>query len=227
VTKEAGSPGTVILVPGLAVAGYLRGTADALLEQGWRCHLLRPPGWPGADRASDPPPTAVPDLGAAVAGWIEQREGRVVLVGQSIGGQIAAHAAALSPQKVRLLVLQGPTVDPSYRTVARLLVRWLRNAPYERASLAVSQLPEWWTVGPRRVRRLLRACLDDSLRDTLSRVCCPVQVVVGDRDRMARRSWVVQLSERAPIVLPGGHTAAYSDPAAFARAVTAAAVGAP
>lgn len=60
-------------------------------------------------------------LGVATAHRLETRQDPVLLVGQSIGNQLAAHPAVQVPGLVRLLLRQGPTVYPAYRTAPRLL----------------------------------------------------------------------------------------------------------
>jgi pimeloyl-ACP methyl ester carboxylesterase len=206
--------GDVVLVPGLGVAGYLWLVAQALAGCGWRAWLLRPPGWAGAVAGDS---CSMKELGTATAGWLTELERPVVLVGQSVGTQIAAHAAEQVPGLVTMLLLQGPTVDPAYRSVSRLVTRWLLAAPQEPPRLARSQVPEWWDIGPRRLLGLMRACLDDDLEKTLGRLrAVPVRVVLGEHDRLCSRSWASSLSPAPMAILEGGHAACAADPEVFA-----------
>jgi pimeloyl-ACP methyl ester carboxylesterase len=102
--EAVGSPvsGHLVLVPGLGVASYLRPAALAAAADGWRSWLMRPPGWPGNLRDADPR-CSIADVGARLAEWIVAGDRPVVLVGQSIGTQVAAHAAALAPECVPAL----------------------------------------------------------------------------------------------------------------------------
>jgi pimeloyl-ACP methyl ester carboxylesterase len=214
----SGQRGDLVLVPGFGVVDYLGPVATSLARLGWRCWRLRPPGWPG-NLACCEAPGSIESTGVAVGEWLAARDRPVVLVGQSIGTQIAAHAAVLATDRVRMLVLHGPTVDPAYRSAARLTTRWALSAPHEPLSLAASQVPEWWQVGPRRLARLLRACLADALESTVQAVPCPVRVVLGESDRLCRREWASSLTPAPLALLPGGHTA-YAQPGRFARTVT-------
>jgi pimeloyl-ACP methyl ester carboxylesterase len=222
--RAVGRPdrGEVALVPGLAVARYLRPAAVALADLGWRAWLLRPPGWPGTAGTKQRQPTSMSRLGGAVADWLAEQPQPMVLIGQSIGTQIAAHAAVAAPDRVRALVLQGPTVDPTRRSVGRLLAGWVRDAPHESRWLGPSQLPEWVSVGPRHVVRLLRACLDDDVAATLARLGddLPVLVVRGRADRMSNASWAASLSTAGLVEMSGAHATAASHPGEFARLVT-------
>jgi pimeloyl-ACP methyl ester carboxylesterase len=224
-----GSPtlGEAILLPGLGVAQYLRPVARALARRGWRGWLVRPPGWPDNPGVTAPE-SSMRELGAATAHWLETRRNPVLLVGQSIGSQVAAHAAAEVPGHVRLLLLQGPTVDPAYRTAPRLVTRWLLDAAREPPRLGRTQIPEWRRVGPRNLGRLLRACLDDDLETTLGRVGdrgVPVRVVRGEHDALCRPGWAKSLTAAPMISMPGGHAAAAAQPERFADIATALAAG--
>lgn len=218
----------MVLVPGLAVLEYLEPTARALAADGWDVTLLRLPGWPGDKTTGrSDPVTAMRDLGGSVAAWTRQSGcADVVLVGQSIGTQVAAHAAAEVPGLVRFLVLAGPTVDPAYRSHRRLLGRWLRTAPHEPLRLAASQSRDWLRTGPRRIHRLLEAALEDSLESTLRSCEIPRLSVLGERDAMCRPSWAAELSCGPVVVLPGAHAAVATCPHDFAAALRSLGTGA-
>ena len=222
-----GSParGDLLLVPGLCVSAYLRPAADALAANGYRVHLVDPPGWP----RSDPPPRQ-PDDAADIAWWVvrwlattELRD--ITLVGQSFGAQLAAHVAAQAPERVRVLVLQGPTFDPAYRTMTRAAWRLACDFPRERPSLLVLEAPEWLRLGLRQVRGIVRIGLRDRLEATLRRVRCPVLVVVGEHDTLSTRVWTRSLvdpdlvADRHVVMAGLPHSSPHADPAGFARLV--------
>jgi len=65
----------------------------------------------------DARPLDVPQLGRALAEWMEAMGlRRAVVVGHSLGCQVALHLAAAHPQYVSSLVLVGPTAAPSARS---------------------------------------------------------------------------------------------------------------
>ena len=223
---EVGAAGgvgpVVVVVPGLCVASYMYPACDALATEGFRVELVEPPGWPRSDRA-DTEPRTVAHLAGWVRKWLVIRGFTdVVLIGQSMGAQIAGHVAAQSPGTVRMLVLQGPVFDPAYRTPVRALGRWLLDVPRERPSLAARELPEWVRVGPRRVWRNLRLSVDDRLEDTVAQVSGPVLVALGEHDTLAGRPWATALATSPSdfLVLSGlPHSSAHADPTGFARLV--------
>ena len=56
---------------------------------------------------------------------------RAALLGNSFGCQIAVECAVAHPERVSHLILQGPTTDPSARTLVRQLWRWVRNSRFD------------------------------------------------------------------------------------------------
>ena len=209
-------------MPGLCVADYLQPACDQLAALGYDVLLLRPSGWPGEERPGVEP-TAVADIAGRLADVLRAEDVRdVLLIGQSAGAQIAAHLAVAVPDRVRLLLLQGPCFDPRYRTVPRALGRWLMDLPREKPSLLVVEGPEWLRVGPRRVARTLRLLVADGIEHTLLTYGGEVAVVVGAHETLATPRWTARLASRPElhVVLPGlPHSAAHADPARFARCV--------
>jgi pimeloyl-ACP methyl ester carboxylesterase len=212
----------VVVVPGLCVSSYLWPACDALSRYGFRVELVEPPGWRRSSRPV-PEPTDLAELATWVAGWLTARGlSDVLVIGQSLGAQLAAHVAAQVPERVRAVLLQGPVFDPAYRTVARGLLRWLIDTGREPPSLAVREVPDWIRVGPRRVARVLRQSLDDRLEDTVAALDVPVSVVVGQHDPLSGAAWVAELGRPAvaATVMAGlPHSAPHAAPERFARLV--------
>lgn len=218
------SPGgdVVVVVPGLCVSSYLRSACDALADVGFNVSMVEPPGWPRSGRPT-PESRTIAELAAWVAGWLEARNMRdVVLIGQSTGSQIAAHVAALAPDRIRSLVLQGPVFDPSFRTPGRATVRFLLDMPREKPGLVVRAAPEWLRVGPRGVWRTLRMALADRLEDTVTTVRPPVLVLLGEHETLATREWAQGLATTPAdfqVLADQPHSSPHRDPTGFAALV--------
>lgn len=75
----------------------------------------------------------------------------MVLLGGSFGCQVVVDAVVRRPCRNAGLVLVGPVVDPAARGFVRQLLRWLRNAPHERLSMAALNLADYRYAGGRRV----------------------------------------------------------------------------
>jgi pimeloyl-ACP methyl ester carboxylesterase len=215
----------VIIVPGLAVSRYLRPVADELARAGARCELLDLPGF--GDSGDPPAPLDLAGCAAVVAGYLRERAGDpVVLIGHSSGTQIAALAAVASAS-VAEVILASPTVDPRYRRLPRLLLRWLADGRHEPAALTRTQLPEWRRAGMRRIRVLLRSLLAHRLADTIGELDCPVTVIRGGRDPLCTPRWAAQLAAGHRLVTVPGlpHAFPYHDPAGFAELILAGGTG--
>ncbi|OIJ98501.1 alpha/beta fold hydrolase [Streptomyces monashensis] len=127
----------------------------------------------------------------------------VLLLGGSFGCQVAVDAAVRHPDRIAGMVLVGPTVDPAARSFPRQLLRWLRNAPHERPSMAALNLADYRDAGGRRVVGAFAEALRDRIEDKLPHVAMPTLVVRGAQDRMVPQEW----AEEATGLLPAGRLA--------------------
>ena len=176
--------------------------------------------------------------------------GRVVLVGNSLGGAVALVAAAAKPERVAALVL----VDAAF---PRLEIPWqfrlmrvplggelememlcrplmalaLRKRVYWRSERVTREvISDWWDPIPvPGTRRAALASIRSSPRgyeDVASRITAPTLVLWGERDRMLAPSDGLELSQEIAgsrfLTLPDtGHVPQEETPEEFARAVAA------
>jgi pimeloyl-ACP methyl ester carboxylesterase len=137
----------------------------------------------------------------------EPRLARPVLLGHSASCQIVAHAAARAPDRVRALIMVGPTTDPRADTWPGLAGRWLRTAGWEQSWQVPPLLRDYRRTGLRSMARGMNTARSDRIDRTLARVRCPVLVVRGQHDRTAPQQWADDLADRgrgAVWTLPGG-----------------------
>lgn len=183
--------------------------------------------FPGHGRSRD---VAIPSGGAqgfrdAVLEFLDARSlAPVSLLGWSFGAQVAAAVAAAAPERVRGLVLVGPTVDREARTFARQFARWLANGPHEPPALVREVLRDYRTAGPRPVIAAFRAALGDRIEEVLPHVQAPTLVVRGEHDRMVPQPWaeeVTRLLPRGRLSTWSGaaHMVPYTDPGGLAAVV--------
>lgn len=215
-----GAPPVVALM-GMAVSDYLvPGVAE--LSAWTRSHLVDLPGLGGSGPATRR--LDVPGYAEAISEWLDRAEpGRVVLVGNSSSTQVAAHVARARPDRVAALVLASPTVDPRYRTWPRVLLRWRLDARHPMPGLQQQHTPEWVRAGPRRLVHLVSVHLRDDPEPVLAEVRCPVLVLRGVHDGLSRRAWATRLAATAARGsfrdMPGPHSFAWSDPAAWSAPI--------
>jgi len=177
----------VVALPGLGLG-----------PESWRPTLeLLPPGveatvhlFPGygrpAPRGLDLAPSV---LAAGVRDALPRGGEPVVLLAHSASCQVAAHVAALAPDRVVALVLVGPTTDLRAASWPGLVRRWLPTALQERPTQVPVLLRQWARTGfPDMVRAMDAARRDDLLR-TLDAVSVPVVVVRGAHDSICPDDW--------------------------------------
>jgi 2-hydroxy-6-oxonona-2,4-dienedioate hydrolase len=213
----------VVLVHGYGVAGrYWRPLAQRLATR-FPVYL---PDLPGHGRSGTPPHALdVPALGAALGGWMEAMGvQRAVLVGNSLGCQVAAELAARDPARVAALVLGGPTVDPRARSAGRQLVRLLLSAPAEHPAILPLILGDYLRVGAARLLAELRHMLRHRIEEVLPSVTAPTLVLRGTLDRVAPRRWAEEAAALLPrgalVEVPfAGHAAHFTRPDAVAAQV--------
>ena len=238
---------TVVVVHGMVLAG--RGTmplARALARRRLEVHM---PDLPGFGRSEKPNRALdVPGLARAVSDWIKRKDlGRVILLGNSFGTQVAA-GAAVRAADVSGLVLVAPTIDARFRgrwaarlppgrppgSTDHLLLRSLhrrladRLVPDEpepgRRRLGQLVVSEYVAAGPARAVSTYRHALRDDLARTVAGVDVPVVVIRGGADRLASREWVETVASAASlsttIEVPGmGHDGQFRQPDKLADAI--------
>ncbi len=160
----------------------------------------------------------IAELADALARALEAlRVRQAVVVGHSIGAQVAVELASRRPEDVRGLVLAGPTGDPAVRTALHLWRRWIATSPREPLAFNALALRELVTVGPGRMVATARAAVDDPFLAKLGRLHVPALVVRGEHDRVATAEWAERVREglgAAPLAVIDGvaHSIVFSAP---------------
>lgn len=158
-------------------------------------------------------------------------DGPLVLLGHSAGCQVAAHAAVLDPDRVRALVLVGPSTDPRGSSWPALVARWLATARHERPGQIPALARQYTHTGVPSLLRNLGVARHDRVDRTLATTECPVLVVRGLHDHIAPTDWCDLLAavpgpsgrahpaSRAVTLPGGGHMVPWSHPDALAAEV--------
>lgn len=119
------------------------------------------------------------------------------LVGHSMGVQFITEVALRSPDLAERLVLIGPVVDRRRRTIAQQAVSLGHDTFRESPSANVIVYSDYLRTGMRWYVRQLLPMMHYPLERAVERVTCPVLVVRGGRDPVARRRWCRELVDRA------------------------------
>lgn len=224
----------VILVPGLGLGVEAwQQVAHGLAQSDPPPHRVTVALLPGygrvANRDTDLGPQGL--ARRLLSEWLPGEGAGVVLVGHSASCQIVAHAAALAPERVRAVVLSGPTTDPRAVSWWALVVRWLATARHEPPWQVPSLVRQYRRTGVANMLRAMNVVRRDDVVQVLRTVTCPVLIVRGPDDRIAPQDWVDHLvangSARtepqrpvSAVTLPcGAHMLPLTEPARFTSAV--------
>ncbi len=163
---------------------------------------------------------------------------RVLLVGHSFGGMLAAEIAAHTPKRAARLVLVSPLglwnddfpvedlLARPYPRIDELLWRGSTTPPPDPAPLdpetLAEQLYETVTaVGA--VARYTWPIPDKGLRRRLHRISAPTLVIFGKEDAFVSPRYAPEftaaIADSRSLLLPGSHMAPYEQPGVFARAI--------
>jgi pimeloyl-ACP methyl ester carboxylesterase len=208
-----GSPdGTLplVLLHGLAVSHRYMMPLAARLAGHHPVHVVDLPGF---GLSSEPGWVLdVADHADHLAAWLDTAGlPPVVVVGNSFGCQVAVELAMRHPDRVRGVVLVGPTMDPAARTAARQILRWLCDTAREDPLQLPILLRDVRDAGPHRVAVTL--ALRDPIERKLPLVGVPALVTRGSREPIVPMAWAQAVIRLLPLgelaVVPGPHNANY------------------
>lgn len=205
----------VVFVHGFGISGgYFMPAAERLASY----FSVYIPDLPGHGKSDTPPdPLDVEGLAQALIQWMDASHlPRVMLVGHSMGCQVAIEAALRHPDRIDRLVLIGLTPDPSARTVGQQVGRLLRGGAHEHPAINRYLVPDYLRMGKRLIPEF-QAMLRDPIETKLPRLRAPVMLVRGEKDPVVPAAWFEEaarlLGEPRTAVIPKwGHAVQYSAP---------------
>jgi pimeloyl-ACP methyl ester carboxylesterase len=145
----------------------------------------------------------------------------IVLVAHSAGCPVVVEAARRARDVVGL-VLVGPVTDPAARTWPRMLAQWARTAGHERPGEAPVLAPQYRHTGIVSMLRGMDAMRRFRTDLAAAELSLPVEIVRGDKDRIATHQWSSALRLASNGRLTTIHGAAHMVPLTHPHAVVAA-----
>lgn len=172
---------------------------------------------PGFGEAPEPDePLSMSAHADLVAAYLRAAgEGPAIVIGHSMGSQIAAEIAARHPAVVAALVLAGPTVDSAARSIRQQALYLLRDLLGERPAVLWRGAREYLRGGPHLITKMRRT-IEHEPESAYAQVRCPVLVLRGERDPLAPEKWCRQIVEAIPgarleVIPDHGHGTLLSD----------------
>lgn len=217
---EAGQE-AIVLVHGLGISGsYMHFLAKSLAEK----YLVYVPDLPGFGYSSKPPAVlTIPELADALNDWAESAHvSKAYYLGNSTGCQVITDFSIHHRDKVKGVILQGPTIDPTGRTKAEQIKSFLENSPLEPPSQTLIMFKDYRLASIKRVKKTFDYAMQYDTERYLPQVDVPALVVRGDQDMIVSQEWVIKAAELLPKgklrVVPGSaHTTNYNMPEELAQ----------
>ena len=166
---------------GFGLSGrYLLPTAERLAGE---FHTLVPdlPGFGRSGRALHP--LDVPDLAAAAAAFMDDRElESATLVGNSMGCPVIFEFARQNPDRIDRAILVSPAGGLHNQPLQRAITQLARDGVREPTRLMPVAVPDYLRFGVPSTLRLFRALTQFPALERMLQLEVPTLVVVGDRD---------------------------------------------
>lgn len=217
-----GAP-VVVLIHGLSISSRYQ---IPLARQLASDYTVYAPDLPGFGQSDDPPSIpSIVELASWLLDWLNVVGlDRVILVGNSLGANVAVELATRQPERVTHLVLSGLSLDPAGRRLWVQVSRAIRDIPREPLSLMPLHAKDFLVAGPGRVLTTLRDATRDPLASKLPHLPMPTLVIRGEYDPLSPQSWAEEVARLLPhgrlAVIPGApHATNYACPEAFAQLV--------
>ena len=206
-----------------------------LIER-YRLHLVDLPGHGYSEALVAPPPLSLRRIVEAVELAIAETSvpGPLMILGWSLGGQVALEWARLRPERVGALVLMSTTpcfvqrpdwphamaeatlrqfgdeLSVAYRqTLQRFVALQVQGSEHSREALASlrSQLFVRGEPSPQALRDSLKLLASSDLRSGIGAISQPALMIAGDRDMLtpiAAARWLASALPRASLVVVPG-----------------------
>jgi pimeloyl-ACP methyl ester carboxylesterase len=212
-----------LLIHGLgATPAYFQPLAALLSANG----VVYAPALPGFGGTARLPGTQTTEaIARAVANLcVTIGEGPYVIVGHSLGCQIAARLCARFPDIASGLVLLAPAPDPSAGPLICQALALAVDVAREPFALIRLMLPAMLTAGPRYLLTAIWAMRRYHWQDDLEVITAPALVIRGGRDPLVSHRWdetVARLIPNARLVEVAGapHGVNFTDPGPIAEAI--------
>lgn len=213
----------VVLVTGMIVSSSYMMPLARELGRFCQVHVV---DFPGYGKSAKPKHVLnISELAETLLLWMDLKKlKKADFVASSFGCQILAEFAQRHSDKVNRLVMQGPTVDPSARSVWQQMWRLKRNSRREKKSVGMISFRDYRSAGIKRVWRTIKLTLNDRIEDKLPHIDAPTLVIRGSRDPVVPQDWAERITKLLPhgkliVIDQGAHSVNYSEAQKLAEVI--------
>lgn len=184
----------VVLIHGLGMSAR---TFEALMRELTGGPRLVALDLPGCGNSSTGGSIATPaELAGLLWQWLDSRGlDRVILVGHSLGCQVATRLAAQRPARVASLILLSPAPDPQAGGAFQTSLRLVAGVVFEPLRFLRFAVADFLKVRPHRSFRVLKQAMTVLDYDVVRSVQAPALLLRGDRDAVSTAAGARRLAE--------------------------------
>lgn len=188
---------SIVLIHGIGVSGsYFLPLAKAL-SKNYNVFVLDLLGW-----GKTPKPAralTIEQLASVCEDMISHfKLHKPILIGNSMGSQIAAHVAKQQPLLCSKLILLSPTINRRERHLLKQSWRLLQDTVHEPPHLNAIVFKDYARMGVIRYLKTCRFMLRDRIEDTLHETTVPILFIRGEKDPVVPHDWLNYLTASVP-----------------------------
>lgn len=198
-----------ILLHGIGMGRRYWGALTDTLGMHGRVYALDLPGF--GDAPEPETPLDMRQSGDLIAELVDRLHiPNPVLVGHSMGAQVAVEAAARHPELFDCVVLISPTVNPRERGARIQALRLVQDLWGAKLRVFGYGAVYYLKAGPRWYFKTLRTMMEHRVEESLPQVKADTLVVRGSEDLLCPKGWVDRIVAAVPrarlVQVPGtGH----------------------
>ncbi|MDU7729784.1 MAG: alpha/beta hydrolase [Actinomyces sp.] len=183
----------------------LAGLARELAPHG-TAYTVDLPGFGDSPTPKRPPSMA--QYGKLVAAFIRDNKLRqVIVIGHSMGTQVAVEVARQRPDLIDQLVLIAPTINPARRTLHQQTWDLITDFADDGLHVMAVGVANYLRAGPVWFFRTIRAMMDHRVERIYPQVPTPTLVMRGEDDLVCPHDWTKRVAQ----LLPHGTYASIED----------------
>lgn len=195
-SQVAGDVPSFVLIHGIGVSSkYFRPLAEQLSEHG-RVFVFDLPGFGGVPQPERS--LYIEGFAAVLRTALDALDvDNPVIIGHSMGAQVAVELCIQAPRYSGSVVLVGPVVPPESRAARTVLFDFVRSCLHERLPAALRSVQGYIKAAPSWILTVFPAMLRYPIEHRIKYVTGRVAILSGSEDSLCTPDWVERLAAAA------------------------------